>query len=79
MAVTLVGLSVLVFLIWVIIRISRGRGRAVLWAFAILFFAGLVGLGVWAFKLPEGRISSQVTRGAAIIAASAAQASRYRV
>jgi lipoprotein-releasing system permease protein len=52
-----VSLLVLTLLIWGIWRIGRGRLRGMLWAFTSLAFVALVGLGIWALKLPDGRIS----------------------
>jgi lipoprotein-releasing system permease protein len=52
-----VGLLVLSLLVWGIWRIGRGRLRGMLWAFTSLAFVAVVGLGIWALKLPDGRIS----------------------
>ncbi|HEX6766471.1 MAG TPA: hypothetical protein VF103_13355, partial [Polyangiaceae bacterium] len=51
-----VGLSLvmLVLLVWGIARLARGRFRVILQIITGIFFLGVLGLGAWALKLPDG-------------------------
>ncbi len=48
-------LACLGLLVWGLVRLGRGRFRLLLWIVTGMCFAGVVGLGAWALKLPDGR------------------------
>jgi lipoprotein-releasing system permease protein len=53
--VSLLSLAFLALVVWGLIRLARGRFRRVLWIVTGLCFVGVLGLGAWALRLPEGR------------------------